>query len=500
MNPLRVSDTEMSCALSRLLGVHGAPTVAQFQVAAPVSPTDRDLSYLDVWLSENAINLNHVRSSVLSEALKHHPPTALQKLLQHQPQSLALAVICSFSNNGYVREQAVINLIPLGDRGLKFLLFRSVDWVSNVAHRAGKGASQLISNASDDELVASLPALALLEGGDQRRRARPTPALDMFLHEIVRRPGFLRRARSRMRASVAEMLITHRLLGDGESWNEVISAALAHKGVAVARAAEREVRALPPSEQCELIESLARSPSPSARQFALDLADQHDRLSVLERGVDDDNARCRNNARFFLERRGVGGFAEHYRSAFPAPFALAGFGETAADEELSDLIPFLSQGLPASRLAVVRCFAFRKVRGSEELLELALTDPSPKIIRTAARLLRQVRCRLSLDAVAALLARPLPDHARRATEAALDLVGRWDSLRLVLELASEGRLVRDLNAFVRAWLSRCSSDFSRPSLEQLDAVKSALAGVGALLSAELAEEVHGELKYWEKRA
>ncbi len=500
MIPLRVSDTEMCSALSRLLGVRGASTVAQFQVGAAVSPTDRDLSYLDVWLSTNAAQLNHTRSSVLSKALNPHPPEALKQLLQHQPQSLGLAVICSYSNNGYVREQAVINLMPLGDRGLKFLLFRSVDWVSNVAHRAESGASQQIPTASDDALAACLPALALLEGGDQRRRPRRTQALDVFVHEIVRRPGFLRWARPRIGARAAEILITHRLLGDGESWNEVISVALAHKGVAVARAAEREVRALPPSEQCELIESLARCPSPSARQFALDLADRHDRLSVLHRGVDDANARCRNNARFFFERRGVGGFAEHYRSAFPAPFALAGFGETATDEELTDLIPFLDAGLPASRLVVVRCFAFRKVRASEEVLERVLTDTSPKVIRTAARLLRQGRCRLSLDAVSALLARPLSLEARRATESALDLAGRWDSLRLLLELTTEGRLVRDPNAFVRAWISRCSSDFSRPSLDQLDAVKVALAAVGARLSADLAKEVNSELTYWEKRA
>jgi len=76
----------------------------------------------------------------------------------------AILIFSSFHPNGYIREQAVKLLYPY-DLTLPYLILRQNDWVKQVRQAAFASFTMRISNASNEELLLSLPFVEKLLRG-----------------------------------------------------------------------------------------------------------------------------------------------------------------------------------------------------------------------------------------------------------------------------------------------------------------------------------------------
>lgn len=81
-------------------------------------------------------------------------------------EKCAVLIFASFNPNGYIREQAVKNLVAYKET-LIFILLRCNDWVYQVRHSALLLLQDSIVNASDEEIVNALPLVEKLHRSER---------------------------------------------------------------------------------------------------------------------------------------------------------------------------------------------------------------------------------------------------------------------------------------------------------------------------------------------
>jgi hypothetical protein len=380
-----------------------------------------------------------------------------------------------------VREAAVHNLIDLGEVALPFLILRSCDWVPQIARMAADAAASSIPKASDRMIIKSMRPYYMLE----QRLGLKHPVALAFHSEINTRQGLFGRLRQEVTGRLSAFLLEKALVGPSEKWPEVFREAILGKQPLAADTAVKLLKGLPEDIQDSLFEDLRRSRFAPARCFSLDIAHRLNRVDVLEEALHDVHRRVRNDARFFLEKRGIKEFAEAYRAKFPNPGSVAGFGEVAKDRELPELIPYVTHPIGKVRRQAMTVLGRRDVQQAADKIAKNLSSPFSGEVRIAIQALKDLRASLSLDQVQPLLADPKRAiKLRSALEAAVDLLPYWDRLTLILWLTRQNALTSAPGTQVWRWLHLSKSMGLGPTDAQWNRMDS------ELLAAELVAAFH----------
>jgi hypothetical protein len=175
----------------------------------------------------------------------------------------------------------------------------------------------------------------------------------------------------------------------------------------------------------------------------------------------------------YRHNHGVSGFVDHYRSRFPAPSVIAGFGEVAADSELSELLPFLDHPTSRARYEAIRALGNREMRTYAPEIRRCLSADKAYVVREAIKALVKLGYRIPKDELEALLHNAEIPKVGKALERGLDLLPRWQSIELALTLCAKNRLVRNVDRFLDQWLAQSHRDYFGPSWEQLADAQSA---------------------------
>lgn len=440
-------------------------------------PSPEVLAALDQWASHPTIPFRSIRHDAVVCARRGADLIAILKAL---PDALGLAAVLSFSWDGYVREQAVRNLAALGERGLPYIALRTEDWVEPVRGLAMTAFSR-VHVCSDEALASCLATLVVVMSHALRQ-------------EIQARDGFLDHWRFRVDPVATSTLLREELLGPGESWADVLAQALESPHQRVGQAAIQPINLLAQDEQAVFLEALSGCRNRAGRCLAMKVADSQNRVDVLNRGVFDRNWRVRNDARFYLKKRGPGGFTDCYRQAFPSWVAIEGFGEVASEADLAELLVYAQHPRAGVRQAVLRALVQRKAATPPQL-KTALTDSSASVVRLAIEGLDSLGVRMTLDELEALLSCRAETKNQKGLERATRLLSWWDQFELMLRRAHSGALMHDLPSLVRTWFSDPMRHTARPAAGQLDVIEPLVSALASELPEHVLRKVREEITF-----
>jgi len=189
--------------------------------------------------------------------------------------------------------------------------------------------------------------------------------------------------------------------------------------------------------------------------------------------------------------------AAWYREAVAAeralPASLAGLAEVGDRADACLVGRFLGHSLPSVRSAALSAVA--RLDGDayvEDFLE-ALLDPSPRVSRTALRILQRGFCSVPPSVAWEQLGRAASEHARRNALTLIADLDRWEALPCLLEATrqADSALRTQAQAFLRRWLARCNRCFTGPTAHQKGAARDSLEL--ALLDPDLASALRSVL-------
>ena len=446
------------------------------------------LSVLDAWAEQDVVPFHALRHEVITGPFWGFDSRAVIALLKAHSSEFGLAAVCSFSPNGYVRESATRNLSTLGEKGLPYLALRTCDWVPQVASLASKAFHDRIHSCSDGSLARCLVTLPVIE-------LHQSEASTLILKEATTRIGFLARFRPKLNQWTYAYLLDAQVLGTDEEGVEVLGEALTSRNQVIERSALKQARTLPTETLLPFYESLWLVTNPEVRSFAVQMADDLGRSDALENALMDRHWRVRNDARFYLKRRGVTDFAERYRNQFPLQSALEGFGEIATDEELNELLPYLDHPTAKLRCAVLKALGRRQPKFIRDAFQQALDDSSGAVIREAVAGLSRIGARIPLDEIEHRLRICDSDRQRWALESAIHLVSRWDSLSLILDLSAKESLLHNTESMWSEWLSGRARKTVPTTPAQLESVIRSFVVVSPLLSESVRQTLESEIRY-----
>lgn len=437
--------------------------------------------------------------------------------LAQLPEGWAALGVVTCHPNGYVREAAVRALARRGEEThpeIPLLVLRLNDWVPQVRSAALEALEARLAPPFADAFVAAWPLIEHL--GEQRRAAHggfiqrvltllgSPAARPALLRGTASLDGPTRRASFRLAltppaTSPADLECLHRALSDtdllirrhavrhlatlppGPPRDELVLQALADASAAVRRDAFVLLDTVPPATRRQRLADVLFDGSPFLRAHA------RTALATLDPAVD---ATARYRGSLSTGPTGSIGPAGPIGPAARLRGALLGLGECGGDDDVLLLLPFLEDGRSKIRLAALQALAMLDRESIEPLVD-ALSDPSPRVSRTAARMIvRRPRPGL-LDRMLELAEVHLsPAHVRRH---ALDVIlsaRAWTRLPYLLRAAASKH--QALAALALARLSAHTTE--RPTPAELAAVEQALAATR--LPSAVTEAIRKELRFW----
>ncbi|HEY3782787.1 MAG TPA: HEAT repeat domain-containing protein [Fimbriimonadaceae bacterium] len=438
-----------------------------------------------------------IRWNVFSGQLGPDQEKEWQSLLTSQTSS-GMLVVSSFCRNGRYREDAVSALAEWDDeRAIPLLILRSCDWVPKIANVASRLALRKIKSASVEGLADSLRSLIVQE---RVLSAKDPRVVARFQAAIFGREGVLAQMRRTATPKEQGWLFQHNLRLPGETLDGQIVSLLRLKDPSVVLLGLRHLRLQPVEEQLGQLDNLAASKVPEARELAVDLADQHDDVKLLNEAIFDSHWRVRGRARISLEKREVKDFAALYRLRFPDPSAISGFGEVASGRDLEELLPLVDHPDYRVRRAAIRVLGNHRLDVAAASTLRHLEDENPSVIRAAALAVGKLNVRFSIDEIERLYASSVDSelvlHAKSFT---LRQTNHWDRFYLLLKLMREGKLRKPCNDMMRLWLCESRMITLGPTKEQLDRAKDELIKSGPLLFMSMVKTLEVELEHWSSR-
>ncbi len=429
--------------------------------------------------------------------LRPEQESELKALLRGHP-SIGLLTVCSFCRYGYYREEAVSALDKWDDeRAIPLLILRSCDWVPKIARKAANSALQKIKSASVEGLSDCLRSLIVQ---DRILVTKAPKLVSKFQAAVFGREGVLARMREIATPKEQAWLFQHDIRLPGETVQSQTASLLMLKEPSVVLLGLRQLRLQPDEEQLKLLDNLAASKVPEARELAIDLADRHDNLGFLEREIFDSHWRVRGRARLALEKRGVSDFAIRYRERFPDPAAIGGFGEVAANRDLEELLPFVDHADYKVRRAAIRVLGTRRVDSAAAVIQKRLQDEYPPVIAAAVRAMDMMHIPLSIEELEELLnTGNLTPGAFRTKNRALSRLSHWDRLYLVLKLLSERRLAETPSLAIWRWLARSRKVTIAPTLDQWQRAQNGVDKCWDQIEPYLRNALLEELQHWSSR-
>jgi len=414
--------------------------------------------------------------------------------------AVSLLGLASYHRIGHVRQRAVELLARLRDGSeLPFLLIRLNDWVPQVRRAAEKAVRERIVPEYASHFLRCMPLLLRLEGW--RRRDR-TPLLDWtaLTADTAWRDALAAGMISDDRGTRRECL-RQTILADPSTAQQLLQGALGDRDTGVRMWAVEQI-----ASQADLDGLRAMLPlvlatgSVSSRGRAImvyldKLPDEAP--AVLHEALLDSHSSIREMARFYMGKQGEGDFATLYRRALAEAegprlrAAIGGLGEVGKTDDVDRLSGFLAHAFPRVRVAAVRAIARLDAKANVGRLIDAVADASPRVSRQALKCVEgHVGARWA-DALRELLRRTPHSHVKRNCLTLIARCGKWAGLPLLLEAClDEDEAVRD-HAVQRLehWVTDFNRTFTRPSPDEHQAAREALARVGSVLDERLSREL-----------
>lgn len=381
----------------------------------------------------------------------------------------------SWHRNGWIR-QAALERLP---DGLPFLLLRLNDWVEPIRRIALQRLEALLQPEHAADLAHWFPLVAWLETCG---RADHTAVVRRVRSLLRRCPEALERA---LDLPWRRLLYPEALAAAAEP-ARILDRALDEPDPAIAAWAARKVRHQAPDParslrmrrsrmaavRAEGVRQLAREDVPGAEDFLLD-----------------PHPAVRDAARRVLGARPYGDF---YAGRLTSKAALAGLGETGRREHAPLLAPFLADPRPGWRRAALVAFALLAPDAADDLLLERVGDPSARVAREAASLLRRKGVPFPADRLFAALSDQEPAHAVPLRLELLRRGPKWMGLAFLLE-ASE-RWPALATSEIQRWLQDSNRRSVQPTQPELEHLRRLLEQRGRPLPASIQAELRHLLR------
>jgi hypothetical protein len=378
-----------------------------------------------------------------------------------QSPAPVIAIAASVSRDGHVREDALGWLANLrGPAVAAAVAVRTDDWVQPVTLTARRLVRRFDAPGEVAAIVAIMLRLV------HRRRGRPTA--NAYLSEIASGPR--------------EQLLA--LAGRGERAVRLWALAAAQNRGLVSAPSLLDRALADPDPVLALWcahRLLAADPPAAGSWSALMLTSRRATVRALDRDqlaarLLDSSGAVRAVARWRWTRR-WGSPTDQYRQALacadrPSVLAAAldGLRECAAEDTAGDAMAWVTHPSPRVRTAAARILGSHAAYHHgplDPLLDL-LSDPAPRVTRTATRYLRERAGEIPTD----VLTRLATDADPRSRRTALSLRQRldtWERIRSDLQVVddADADLAQAARADLLAWLSNdASRTYSHPTPEQ----------------------------------
>jgi HEAT repeat protein len=372
----------------------------------------------------------------------------LIKVCSDSPSLLAtINRLAAFHFSGYVREAAVAALAALhGGSELPCLLCRLNDWVLSVRTAALR---VVLARLRPEYAGVFAQCLPLLVHASEGRRADLSSLMDEVRPLLARpevRPAMHGWLRSGVR-SVRRAALT--ALSSAADPAILEQAVLASNDPALLRDWLKTVAASSPPEVTKaVLASLRTHPIATMRRHSLDLlvalGTETESHAALEHALLDRSPLVRSTARGHRAKRGWGHFDQLYRGALDAAetsttiAALGGIGETGNADDVGRVERYLQSPLPAVRRSALVALAMLGGESVRDVLVEHLTDESPSVVRTAARLLKPHASLVGAGRLWSIYTATTLPHTRRNVLKLLTLTSKWDSIACLLQARSRG--------------------------------------------------------------
>lgn len=501
----RVGESGEPAAIPWVLSDVFSTNQTQRQVASTVvGQLVKEIGPQDVvWFSE------YIKSSFSGW---HSSPSPWQDLHPSQLRELeiekvAILKVASCHGNGYVREASLEEMSKLKPNGalLPFMIIRLNDWVEAVRNKANWVFLETLQFLP---VLDILPCVALLPWMRQSEmRAQMKDATIALVAPLVKAEAFVARLEMCDSDHVAIRREGYRILCqvDGHTM-KLVDAAFSDPDPIVAGMILSQVAESNQLDPLKICESALRSPHATIRAKALrrfrhidsELANiwakkhMFDYSPTVREAAREGKGRSLHNFAFEV---GVKQLTESdARGRAAALLGLSELGHNVADvREL--LCQYRGDSSARVRASVLRGEIILGDEPSPDAIIMALSDPSPRVSRTAAFIARKRRD-LSVSELWRLVNSSELSHIRNNAFGVLIRMGKWKSLRIILD--SHGLPFPELRKFaelaLRRWLANGNRSQVAPSeIEKKDLRISLLAN-----EEYFAPHVKVELEFWIK--
>lgn len=397
---------------------------------------------------------------------------------------MAVLAILSFHFSGFVRQEALRQLSHCSDGSeVPFIVVRLNDWVDQVASLARDVFECRITRSYSSHLVRSLPLIVRLDRMSRRDHKN-------IVERAVRL--LLDDEEAHLLALDNEDRETRRFVTHcGLQLGGEIQLRTVQHGTNSADPVVRFIccpyvcEVLAKSEAEELLTQLSvdsymplrRDATSRLAATALDGSDE-----IWIRTLFDRSQPMRELAQVTLRSTGRFTLADLYRekiSESPDCLpALQGLAECGDQSDLPRFRGLLAHRLPSRRVVAIRGISRTLIDQGVDWLLQAVTDSSPAVLRELRKSLRLMTSSVPCETLVGVAVGPFsPASHSNAIQMIFDR-GKWESLPLLLGVASEGDSdAADLAIrFIEKWMSpaMCNRVFTRPSPKQASAIRQAM--------------------------
>lgn len=387
-------------------------------------------------------------------------------------------------NSGYIREAAVRRLALVHGGGeMAPLLLRANDWVPQVRGLALDALRERLAPAYAAAWVRWLHLVLRLGG---RGSADARPLVDAVM-ALLRSPESADAVWAGLRSP--DRTVRRTCFGileraGGTGLRRLAEESLRSDDVVFRRGAARAAEALDDASLFTVLPGLVRDPLPPVRRDALALAARRmgaDALPWLRGALLDSAGGVRAEARDPLQRLAPMDFAAFYRGQVAAggarlAAAVAGLGETGAEQDVESVRPVLDDPLPRVRAAAVRAVARLGGTAALPTVLASVADASPSVSRAAAAALLDGVRTLGIAPLGALYRDAAQAHVRQSALSLLVARGKWESIPWILRALRDPdeRIRRYAHTYLSQWKHRSNRVASQPAPEQLAELGDAL--------------------------
>jgi HEAT repeat protein len=355
-------------------------------------------------------------------------PTQIRDLRVTGRDAAAVFGLLSGNSNGHLREAAVRELEQIEDGSeVPFLLIRLNDWVKQVRDASRRAVLERFRAGRFEAFFKHLELVFRLE---QCRRDDHSTIVAAVVERLIRRDAsrYFSAAIGNDSKFVRRHAYARAIGAEAADIDRILNLALTSRdGVLRMWAARDAMKLVGDAELRSLLPELLNDNFHPVRREALNcviVRFPRDARQALIEGLLDRTRSIRDFARFHLRKVGDFDIADHYRrnlirSVTTAP-AIEGLGECGTADDVSLLIPFLSDRRTKIRVAALRSIAaLGKATQVPRLIELA-SDPSDRIAAEAMDALQAYANAVSSNELAQML------RCGRSTRVLIALVGLID--------------------------------------------------------------------------